>query len=413
MIIERPYYLNLLKQYRDKDLIKVITGVRRCGKSVLLFDIFTRYLVESGISKQNIIQINLENKDNAKLRDSNSLYEYIHQYTSGEGKYYVMIDEIQYVDGFEDLLNSLKNKGCDVYITGSNSKMLSGDISTALRGRSIEIRMHTLSFSEYYSFIGEDKNEAFNTYLLFGGFPYVATEPNIEYKVRYLNMLQDTVATKDIIERYGIRNPDIFNAVYNFLCSNIGSSISAKKISDILRSNGYKTITPDTIGNYLTWFCESFLFCKVYRYDIKGKEYLKTQNKYYATDLGLRNARLNYRQIEPTHALENVIYNELIHRGYRVDIGKNREKEIDFMASDVKDTYYIQVAYSIADPEKKKQVLGSFEKIDDGYKKIVITMDNDPFSNLEKGYRKINVIDFLLNLDALITIWNIISNTKS
>ena len=306
MIIERPYYLNLLKQYKDKDLIKVITGVRRCGKSVLLFDIFTRYLVESGISKQNIIQINLENKDNAKLRDLNSLYEYIHQYTSGEGKYYVMIDEIQYVDGFEDLLNSLKNKGCDVYITGSNSKMLSGDISTALRGRSIEIRMHTLSFSEYYSFIGEDKNEAFNTYLLYGGFPYVATEPNIEFKVRYLNMLQDTVATKDIIERYGIRNPDIFNAVYNFLCSNIGSSISAKKISDTLRSNGYKTITPDTIGNYLTWFCESFLFSKVYRYDIKGKEYLKTQNKYYATDLGLRNARLNYRQIEPTHALENV-----------------------------------------------------------------------------------------------------------
>ncbi len=209
------------------------------------------------------------------MHNSNLLYEFIHQYTSGQDKYYVTIDEIQYVDGFEDLLNSLKNKGCDVYITGSNSKMLSADISTALRGQSIEIRMQTLSFSEFYSYVRGDKNEVFNTYLLYGGFPYFATEKNSEFKVRYVNMLHDTVETKDIIERYGIRNPDIFNAVYNFLCSNIGSSISAKKISDSLRSNGYKTITPDIIGNYLTWFCESFLFSKVYRYDIKENEYLK------------------------------------------------------------------------------------------------------------------------------------------
>ena len=214
-------------------------------------------------------------------------------------------------------------------------------------------------------------------------------------------MLESTVATKDIIERYHLRNPGIFNAVYDLLCSNIGSLVSAKKISDTLKSNGYKTITPDTVGNYLTYLCESFLFYKVYRYDIKGKAYLKTLNKYYISDMGLRNAHLNYRQIEVTHALENIIYLELIRRGYVVDIGKNQEKEIDFIARSRKDSYYIQVAYSMIDQDKREQELSAFRKIDDGYKKIVIAMDDDPFVLLENGYRKIYALDFLLNEKSL------------
>lgn len=401
MIIGRPVYLEKLKRYKDKDLIKVITGVRRCGKSVLLFDIYYKYLLESGIDENRIIRINLENDVDKLLRNSQTLHQHITDLMCGEGRYYVMIDEIQYVDGFEDLVNSLKNNNCDVYITGSNSRMLSGDISTALRGRSIEIKVHPLSFTEYYSYAGGDKRSCFNDYLKYGGFPYAATEDDELSKTEYLKMLESTVATKDIIDRYKLRNPSIFEAVYDFLCSNIGSLVSAKKISDTLKSNGFKSVTPDTVGNYLTYLCESFLFYKVYRYDIKGREYLKTLNKYYISDMGLRNAHLNYRQIEVTHALENIVFLELLRRGYSVDIGKNRDKEIDFVAQNSRDTFYIQVAYSMIDPEKREQEIGSFRKLDDGYKKIVITMDEDPFNIMENGYKKINAIDFLLNEKAL------------
>ena len=401
MIIDRPSYLEKLKRYKDKDLIKVITGVRRCGKSVLLFDIFYKYLLDSGISDTRIIRVNLENDVENHLRNSETLYKHIMDLMREEGRHYVMIDEIQYIEGFEDLVNSLKNNNCDVYITGSNSKMLSGDISTALRGRSIEIRVYPLSFSEYFAYKGGDKRSCFNMYMKYGGFPFAATEEDEQNKTEYLKMLESTVATKDIVDRYNLRNPIVFNSVYDFLCSNIGSLVSAKKISDTLKSNGFKSITPDTVGNYLTYLCEAFMFYKVYRYDIKGKEYLKTLNKYYISDMGLRNAHLNYRQIEVTHALENIVYLELVRRGYTVDIGKNREKEIDFVAQSSKDTFYIQVAYSMVDPEKRDQELGSFRKLDDGYKKIVITMDDDPFIIMENGYKKINAIDFLLNDKSL------------
>ena len=401
MIIERPQYLEKLLRFKDKDLIKVITGVRRSGKSVLLFDIFYEYLINEGIDKNHIIKINLENEEEKNLRNSDSLYAEISKRRKDKKRHYIFIDEIQYVEGFEDLVNSLNNSNCDVYITGSNSKMLSGDISTALRGRSIEIKVYPLSFSEYYAHVKGDKRAQWNNYLKYGGFPFVAKESDEQAKIEYLNMLESTIATKDIIDRYNLRHPELFNAVYDFLCSNIGSLVSAKKISDALKSNGYKTVTADTVGNYLTYLCESFLFYKVYRYDIKGKEYLKTLNKYYISDMGLRNAHLNYRQIEVTHALENIIYLDLIRRGYVVDIGKNKEKEIDFIAKDNKDTFYIQVAYNMTDEDVRKRELGSFHKIDDGYKKIVITMDDDPFAILENGYRKLNALDFLLNEKSL------------
>lgn len=397
MRILRPEYLQKLIQWKDKDLIKVVTGVRRCGKSVLLFDLFYEYLLQQGTDAEHIIRINLENLDQIENRNRLNLYKTIKSLRQDDGKYYVFLDEIQYVDGFEDLLNTLRNEGCDVYVTGSNSKLLSRDISTSLRGRMIEIRVHTLSFAEFYAYRGGDTRKAFFEYMLYGGFPAAVLENNLENKSNYLGMLERTVAVKDIIERYKIRHESVFTAVYDFLCSNIGSLVSAKKIADTLRSNGFQSVSPDTIGNYLEYLCNAFLFTKVYRYDVKGKEYLKTLNKYYISDLGLRNAHLNYRQVEPTHALENLVYQELLYRGWRVDIGKNNQKEIDFVITKGTEKMYIQVAYSIVDPEKKEQELSSFRGLDDGFQKLVLTMDDDPFNQLAYGYVKMNVIDWLLN----------------
>lgn len=397
MRILRPEYLQKLIQWKDKDLIKVVTGVRRCGKSVLLFDLFYEYLLQQGTDAEHIIRINLENLDQIENRNRLNLYKTIKSLRQDDGKYYVFLDEIQYVDGFEDLLNTLRNEGCDVYVTGSNSKLLSRDISTSLRGRMIEIRVHTLSFAEFYAYRGGDTRKAFFEYMLYGGFPAAVLENNLENKSNYLGMLERTVAVKDIIERYKIRHESVFTAVYDFLCSNIGSLVSAKKIADTLRSNGFQSVSPDTIGNYLEYLCNAFLFTKVYRYDVKGKEYLKTLNKYYISDLGLRNVHLNYRQVEPTHALENLVYQELLYRGWRVDIGKNNQKEIDFVVTKGTEKMYIQVAYSIVDPEKKEQELSSFKGLDDGFQKMVLTMDDDPFNQLAHGYVKKNVIDWLLN----------------
>lgn len=397
MRILRPEYLQKLIQWKDKDLIKVVTGVRRCGKSVLLFDLFYEYLLQQGVDAEHIIRINLENLDQIENRNLLNLYKTINSLRQNKGKYYVFLDEIQYVDGFEDLLNTLRNEGCDVYVTGSNSKLLSRDISTSLRGRMIEIRVHTLSFAEFYAYRGGDTRKAFFEYMLYGGFPAAVLENNPENKSNYLSMLERTVAVKDIIERYKVRHESVFAAVYDFLCSNIGSLVSAKKIADTLRSNGFQSVSPDTVGNYLEYLCNAFLFTKVYRYDVKGKEYLKTLNKYYISDLGLRNVHLNYRQVEPTHALENLVYQELLYRGWRVDIGKNNQKEIDFVVTKGTEKMYIQVAYSIVDPEKKEQELSSFRGLDDGFQKLVLTMDDDPFNQLAYGYVKMNVIDWLLN----------------
>lgn len=235
------------------------------------------------------------------------MYRYITERVTESGKYYVFIDEIQYVDQFEDLLNSLNNAGLDVYITGSNSHLLSGEISTALRGRSLEIRVHPLSFAEYFAFSGGEVNSAWKNYVLYGGFPYAAQEDSLAGKTAYLSMLEQTVATRDVIERHGVRNAHIFNALYDFLCSNIGSLVSAKKIADSLRSAGYGAVSADTIGNYLQYLCDAFLFYKVCRRDVKGKEYFRGLNKYYVSDIGLRNVRLNFRQVEITHTLENII----------------------------------------------------------------------------------------------------------
>lgn len=398
MYINRQKYLDKLISQKDKDIIKVITGIRRCGKSVLLFDIYSDYLLSHGIDNAHIIKVNLETKKNEALRDSNALYNSIVSKIIDDERYYVFIDEIQLVDNFEDVVNGLRlDYNCDIYITGSNSKLLSKDINTKMRGRSIEIKVYPLSFSEYYDFYGGDKRQCFNNYLMYGGLPYLLSENDNQNKIEYLKMICETVVEKDIVDRHGIRQENLFDAVIDFLCSNIGSYVSANKIADTLKSNGYGKVTHDTIGNYLDYVCDAYLFYRAQRYDIKGKQYLKTLNKYYICDLGIRNSKLNYRQIEITHSLENVVYLDLIRRGYIVDIGKNNSKEIDFVAKNDKELYYIQVAYTISDPDKNEQEVSSFYGLDDGYKKIVITMDDDPFVNLKNGYKKINVFDFLLD----------------
>ena len=400
-MIPRPGYLAKLIAQKDKDLVKVVTGIRRCGKSVLLMHLYTRWLLEHGVRADQIVQVDLELKDNERLRDADALYEHVCERISGNAPHYVMIDEVQLAEGFVDVVNSLNKKGCDVYVTGSNSTMLSSEIETAFRGRNIEIRVWPLSFAEYHAWAAGDVHQDYNDYLMYGGMPYVTSYDTREGKTGYLKMLESTVATRDIIERHKVRNVAAFEAVYDFLCSNIGSVVSANSIAKALRGSGFKTMTADTVGQYLSYLADAFLFDKVLRYDVKGKAYLKTLNKYYIADLGLRNAHMNYRQVEVTHALENIVYLELVRRGLAVDIGKNREKEIDFVAVGERETYYIQVAYSIADPEKRRTELASFKGLDDGYKKIVITMDDDPFTLLENGYRKLHVFDFLLDPDSL------------
>lgn len=403
--ILRQQYLEKLTRVKDKDIIKVITGIRRCGKSTLLFKLFYDYLISVGIDEKHVIKVNLESKRNEKLRDADELYKEIISQIKGIDRYYIFIDEIQFVDGFEDVVNGLRNDyNTDIYITGSNSKLLSKDINTKMRGRSIEIKVFPLSFKEYYSFYGGDKTECFNAYLMYGGLPYLTSESDNKSKAEYLKMICDTVVSKDIIDQHEIRQESLFLSVIEFLSSSIGSYISANKIANTLKSNGYKSVTVDTVIDYLDYVCDAFLFYKANRYDVKGKQYLKTQNKYYASDLGIRNSLLNYRQIEITHSIENIVYLELIRRGYAVDIGKNNTKEIDFVARDDKDLFYIQVAYTLTDPQKSEQEISSFYGLDDGYKKIVITMDNDPFVHLERGYKKLNMFDFLLNDDVLTTV---------
>lgn len=401
-MIKRDYYLNKLISYKDKDLVKVITGIRRVGKSFLLFNLYYDYLIKLGIEKSNIIKINLESDKMKFLRNPAELSEYVNSKINNNEKYYLFIDEIQHVNDFEDVVNGLRvDLNVDIYLTGSNSKLLSSDINTKLRGRSIEIKVYPLSFIEYHNYYKRDIYDDFNEYLLYGGLPYLINEDDSNGKIEYLNMINETVVIKDIVERHNIRNPHIFNAVYDFLCSNIGSYVSANKIANTLKSNGYKTITSDTVGNYLEFLTNAYLFYKVNRFDVKGKAYLKTQNKYYVSDIGMRNAKTNFRQLEITHTLENIVYLELLRRGYIVDIGKNYNNEIDFIAKKNQDTYYIQVSYTINDPNVKERELNAFKNLADGYKKIVLTMDRDPYIHLENGYKKVNIIDFLLKENIL------------
>lgn len=403
MFIKRDNLLNTLIRYRHKDLVKIITGVRRCGKSILLNELFYRYLLDDGVQADHIIKIALDMKKWEHLRKSDELYSYLLAKFADDEKYYLLLDEIQMVEGFEEVLNEVRSEyNTDIYVTGSNSKLLSSDVNTIFRGRGIEIKCFPLSFQEFFSFRKGDKREALDEYILFGSLPYTVTEPDEPAKRDYLEMVANTVITRDMIDRYDIRNEEVFRGVIHVLCSSIGSAVSPNKIANTLQSNGYKSVDNETVSRYLKHITDAFLFYKVERYDLKGRAYLKTQNKYYACDMGLRNALIQYRQLEVSRAIENIVYVELVRRGYIVDIGKNRNEEIDFVARDAEGRKnYIQVTYSLENPSVKERELSSFRGLDDGYKKILIAMDRTPFSNLEKGYRLLTILDFLENDDSI------------
>ena len=407
--IQRDFYLNQLIANKDRSVCKVVTGMRRSGKSYLLFTLFYEWLLDNGVPENRIIKIDLETQKNKPFRNSEKLYSHLKSLFRDKERYYILLDEIQEVDGFEDLVNGLMvDHNCDVYITGSNAKLLSKDINTRFRGRSVQIKVFPLSFLEFYSARQTEREnikDIFDEFMLYGSLPYLNELSARNEKIEYLNSIWETLLYRDIIDRYKIRNEHILDAVFDFLCSNIGSYVNANKIANTLKSNGYKEITDDTVGNYLEYLCESFLFYKVQRYDIRGRHYLKTQNKYYISDLGVRNAKLKFRQIEVTHSLENIIYLELIKQGFIVDIGKNDNREIDFVVRSLDgNQWYIQVAYTLQGEEKLQQETASLKNIKDGYRRIILTMDDDPFENLEGGIKKINVFDFLLGKKNLGTI---------
>ncbi len=427
MVIKREIYLNRLIKRMNNGLIKVITGIRRCGKSYLLFNLFHDYLMASGVSEKNIIAISLDDEDYIELCDPHRLYEYIKsRILDNKQNYYVFIDEAQYAISREEMKNPdipirlygvlnglIRKKNVDVYVTGSNSKFLSSDIMTEFRGRGDEIHIAPLSFSEFYPASGKERQEAWQEYLYYGGLPHILAEEDGESKATYLERLNREIYFKDIADRYSIRENLGMEELMKYLASSIGSLSNAKKVSDTFKSTGVKGITMPTIANYITYLQESFIIQKAERYDIKGRKYIGTPSKYYCTDLGLRNAMLNFRQFEENHLMENAIYNELIFRGYRVDVGvvaaRNMENgkstrkqlEVDFVVNRSSERYYIQSAFALGTQEKIDQEQASLLKIRDSFRKIIIVNGSSPIWRNEQGITFIGIYDFLLNSNSL------------
>ena len=427
MEIKRDKYLKKLISKRNNGLIKVITGIRRCGKSYLLFNLYYDYLIEEGVSEDCIISVPLDDDDYVECCDPQKLSEYIKsRITDSNKQYYVFIDEAQYAITKEEMKNPdvpirlygvlnglLRKKNVDVYVTGSNSKFLSSDIFTEFRGRGDEIHIAPLSFSEYYPAAGKDKYDAWQEYLFYGGLPHILAEPDNESKEAYLERLNSEIYIRDIVERYEIRDAASMETLMKVIASAVGSLTNAQKISDTFNSNGDKSISMPTISNYLKYLTESFVIQKGERYDIKGRKYIGTPSKYYYTDIGLRNALLNFRQFEETHLMENAIYNELIYRGYKVDVGVveirvseegkklRKQLEVDFVVNQGSKRYYIQSAYELPNQEKIDQEQASLIKIPDSFKKIIITSGNSPVWRNEKGITIMGLFDFLLNEDSL------------
>lgn len=413
-MIKRDLYLNRLIDRMNNGSVKVITGIRRCGKSTLLFGLFHDYLIENGVSEDHIIEYKLDNIKNRKLRDPEVLYDAIEERLKDEEYYYVFLDEIQFVDDFSELVNSLNQlSNVDLYVTGSNSKFLSEDILTEFRGRGDEVRVYPLSFGEFYSAKGGDKNDAWEEYYTFGGMPALFEQKNDEQKSLYLQNLVSKVYLLDIIERRKVMYRDELDSMVDFLCSAIGSLTNPSKISRTLQSAKGKSISDVTAKNYLDYLCDAFLFENAKRYDVKGKKYFATPSKYYVADVGLRNARLNFRQQEENHIMENIIFNELKTRGYFVDVGvvestvmmdgKRRQCafEVDFIASKGNKKYYIQSAYEMPTEEKREQERRSLLRIHDSFKKIIVVKDNIRAKTDDDGIVTVGIINFLLDPNSL------------
>lgn len=413
-MIKRDLYLHRLIDRMNNGSVKVVTGIRRCGKTVLLFDIFADYLRSTGVDDTHILKYTLDNIKMRRLRNPEKLYDDITAKLTDNGTYYLFLDEIQYVDDFSELINSLSQlRNVDTYVTGSNSKFLSSDILTQFRGRGDEVRVYPLSFSEFYSARGGDKNEAWDEYHLYGGMPALFEKKTDEQKTEYLKALMSKVYLSDIVERNRVQYPDEMDSMVDFLCSAIGSLTNPKKISDTLRSVRGKSVSDVTAKNYLNYLTDAFLFESAKRFDVKGKKYFETPLKYYMADVGLRNARLNFRQVEENHIMENVIFNELKIRGYSVDVGvvesketvdgKRRLKqlEIDFVANKGSKKYYIQSAYEMPTEEKLRQEKRSLIKVGDSFKKIVVVKDNISPQTDENGIVTMGLINFLLDQNSL------------
>lgn len=417
-MIERPIYLNRLIHNMWSGEIKVITGIRRCGKSVLLFELFYNYLLEQGVKDNNIIKIELDQRKYYKFRNPITLCEYVESIVSkSKDRYYLFIDEIQFtkteVDKengnievtIYDMLNELKShKNLDVYVTGSNSKMLSKDIATEFRGRATQIHVYPLSFRETYSHVGGEKRAALDSYLLYGGMPRAVMLTDDSDKKTYLKNLYDELYVKDIIERNRLEREDIINDILDYTASQIGSLTNPTGIANALSSMRREKINQNMVSSYLNHIMDSFLLGMARRYDVKGKSYFNYPNKYYYADTGLRNARLNYRQYDPGHLMENIIYNELIMRGYSVDVGVVTERkkderighEIDFVVNDKDKRIYIQSAYQMDSEKKENTELKSLTLTGDFFKKIIIRMDIPHSFYDDNGFFHCNLIDFLL-----------------
>ncbi|MCI6008320.1 ATP-binding protein [Oscillospiraceae bacterium LCP25S3_E10] len=424
-IIRRNSYLNRLIEKKENGLIKVITGIRRCGKSYLLFNLFYDYLVESGVSEEQIITIALDDDTFVRYRDPDELSKYIRAKIVNKEQYYILIDEVQYAITREELkntenirlynvLNGLMHlRNVDIYVTGSNSKMLTKDVLSAFRGRGDELKVFPISFKEYYDFIGGDKSDIYEEYALYGGMPLVLFKKSDAEKMSYLCGLFTEVYFKDIVERYDIALPDVLEELTDDLCSSIGSLTNASKIANTLQSVKGVKVSSTTISSYLNYLIESFLFSNAKRYDVKGKKYFEYPSKYYCTDIGLRNARLNFRQQEETHIMENVIYNELLCRGYSVDVGvveiverkdnkqSKKQCEIDFVVNVGSKKYYIQSALNVSDPTKMDTELRPLKNTNDFFKRIIISKTSQKPWTDEDGILHLGLYEFLLNENAI------------
>ena len=408
--INREIYLNQLVNKQNNGLVKIITGIRRCGKSFLLDPIFKEYLISEGVSENHIIKIDLDERRNNKYQDPDVLDEYIRSLIVDEETYYLLLDEVQKVDDFESVLNGfLHIRNLDIYVTGSNSKFLSSDIITEFRGRGDEIRVFPLSFSEYYSVFKGEKDEAWDEYITYGGLPKIVSINGENEKAKYLKQLFEKTYLSDIVERNNIQRIDIIDSILNILSSSIGSLTNPYKLLKTFQSNGVKDVSINTISSYLKYLQDSFLINKAERYDIKGKKYIQSPFKFYFSDIGLRNARLNFRQQEETHIMENVIYNELLIRGYNIDVGvvyiregdAKKQIEVDFVCNQFNKKYYIQSALSLPTHEKTVQEERPLLNIQDNFKKIIIVKDSKKTWITEEGILVIGIFEFLLNKNSL------------
>lgn len=415
VIINRSKYLNELISLQGNGLIKVITGMRRCGKSYLLFELFNQYLLNTGVDSSHIIKVDLEDFKNREMRNPEVLYSYVENNLRDEGKYYILLDEIQMLSDFEDVLNGfLKMRNVEVYVTGSNAKFLSKDVITEFRGRGFEVKMYPLSFKEYFSAYRGSMQAALSEYMLYGGLPQVLSFETQHQKAGFLESLFRQTYIKDIKDRYEIRKDDDLEELINIMASGIGTLTNPNKLSDTFRSVKKSSMSYDTVKDYIDYLCDSFLVEKAIRYDVKGKRYVNSPYKYYFMDLGLRNARLGFRQAEKTHLMENLIYNELRVRGFNVDVGlipivqrdeQGRQQrsnlEVDFVCNDGSRRYYIQSAYRVPSEEKLRQESASLLKIDDSFKKLIVLGEECPVTRDNMGITTISIYDFLLKENCL------------